>query len=47
MPILGIKTRQFFYYYMLLNKFLQIKRWSLIENIETPCLHIHKGRPLD
>jgi hypothetical protein len=34
MSILGAKMPNFSYY-MSLNKFLQIKRWSLIENIKT------------
>jgi hypothetical protein len=33
---LGEKT-PIFSYYMSLNKFLQIKRWSLIENINDPA----------
>jgi hypothetical protein len=37
-PIFGVhlgKKTTIFSYYMLLNNYLQIKRWSLIENIKT------------
>jgi hypothetical protein len=38
---------QFFSFYMSLNIFLQIKRWSMIKNIKRPCRQILKRRTLD